>query len=243
MLYRDVTLLSQESAQKFRGTLNENQGLAKWSKSIWLGPLCFEGSNNSTIWERALLESILMDILPKVPHLKRLALINLPSWSTTAWSNIEPILPPKLECFAAGPDHAILVKPSAYPTLRWFCSIDTILTEAEFGVLLSMPNLLEFHWCFIRERIQLDSVRSLSNLLEDRMWNAVCLYIVDGSEMRPDEPEEVELELINIYEDKRVKRYHLLNVNDWSLPLFKHWTEDWVSSGWPHPLTHSVEQI
>ena len=165
-----------------------------------------------------------MDILSWLPHLKRLALINLPLWSTAGWSNIEPILPTSLECFAAGPEHAILVDGACYPSLKWFCSVDTVLTDAEFNVLISMPNLRDFHWCFINERMGLECVRGLANILKSRTWNSVCLYVIDGAEMRLEEREELEIELTNLYEDKRVKRYQMVNVEDWSFALFSHWT-------------------
>jgi hypothetical protein len=91
-----------------------------------------------------------------------------------------------------------------------------------------MPNLRDFHWCFINERIDLDSVRRLSNLLGSCKWNSVCLYIIDEEEMRPDDPEELEVELMALYEDKRVKRYQVFNVMNWTSALFRHWTKDWV---------------
>lgn len=229
LLYRDVILCTESAFQKFRETLVQNQCLGNRTRSIWVGSI----SNNesralSSSWDPVWLESCLVDVLSRVPHLKRLALVNLPAWSTAAWEHIESNLPAELERLAAGPEHAILADPTRYPSLKWLCSIDTMLSQEEFNVMLAMPKIHDFHWCFIGERIDLRSVRCLANTLNSRSWNSVGLYIIEGDEVRFDEPEDVELELVTLYENQRVKRYQLFHVEDWCAAFFWHWTIDWI---------------
>jgi len=229
LLYRDVTILTGNALDKFAKSLTENPGLGELLKSLWLGPMARSSWEPGPILFAHVLDQCLVNILTRTPKLKRLALINLPPWSTAGWLRVESALPKGLERLATGPDHAVLTEATCYPALRWLCSIDTQLTQEEFGIIHDVPKLLDFHWCFISERIDLQSVRNLTGLLASRPWNSVCLYVVEADDVEsPDFSEDLEMEMVTLYEDRRVKKYQLFHVEDWCSAFFRHWTVDWA---------------
>jgi hypothetical protein len=234
LLYRDIALCGELAFDRFLETMASNPSLGQWVLGIWIGPLSNEFlAPTVKQWQFVRrIEIGLIQIFCRTPHLKRLALINLPPMSSAAWLEIEEALPRGLEYLAAGPDHAVFNEPAHFPSLKWFCSIDTPLTHSEFDTLCEMKQLRNFHWCFIEERIDLQSVRCLTHLLASRPWNSVCLYLIEGEDnISTGFSEDLEIELVTLYEDKRVKKYQLFHVEDWTKAFFKHWTEDWVRSG------------
>jgi hypothetical protein len=237
LLYRDVALCGEEAFDKFLETMTSNPSLGRSVSGFWVGPLSTESfASADPDWELKLmprLESGLVYIVSCTPHLKRLALINLPRISQEDWLEIEAALPSGLEYLAAGPDHIVeFDEPAHFPSLKWLCSIDRWFIGTDVTNLCEMKQLQNFHWCFIEWSINLHSVRCLTHLLASRPWNSICLYLIEGGDiLSTDFPEDLRIELAALYEDKRVKTYQLFQAEDWTKALFRYWTEDWVRSG------------
>lgn len=110
LLYRDVTLCNKIAFDKFMQTFKNNSSLGLLTRSLWVGSLSTGNQKPaaSTWGIAALFERDLTHILSHTPDLKRLALINMPHWSTAGWSVLEESLPAGLESLAAGPYHGVL---------------------------------------------------------------------------------------------------------------------------------------